>query len=412
MDVKGRNKISANIKYLSECANIIYTKIRAIGNSFSEENNNNQQQMVINVEDYKHGTISITIKDAVIKICLDGTNYEVLFKKYNNGFKFYNKKLGIEYTYTDTKLDDIVHLKEIIRIIGGQLDYFKYTSIDDFICVLKYASKDEDGWQSIERYVVDDSNIQELIEYTKQKKQDEYNIDIQDLYYDIKNPEFIEALKKKQEQEIRSQIESYTSGDYSVIEFPLPDSFIYQISSKPYSCVLPDEVQHFDEGEYLRRVLEEEKNAEKRLSHEIHSCGKDAENFESDEELEPDEDSEYNNSGYEDLDYDESDFEIDGDSEYSDFDENDSDCEDYKITYSSKEEPISEEDIIYIATAETLDVQDEISDIEELYEDIKNFAEKVKKIIRGRKRKLASQNNSFEDVNRKNSNNTEFDKDI
>lgn len=38
MDVKGRNKISANIKYLSECANIIYTKIRAIGNSFNEEN--------------------------------------------------------------------------------------------------------------------------------------------------------------------------------------------------------------------------------------------------------------------------------------------------------------------------------------------------------------------------------------
>lgn len=54
----------------------------------------------------------------------------------------------------------------------------------------------------------------------------------------------------------------------------------------------------------------------------------------------------------------------------------------------------------------------EFSDIEELCEDIKNFAEKVKKIIRGRKRKLASQNNSFEDVNRKNSNNTEFDKDI
>lgn len=65
MDVKERNEILANIRYLSECANILYTKIRAIG-SFYEQDSTNQGQMVINVEDYRHGTVSIPIKKDVI----------------------------------------------------------------------------------------------------------------------------------------------------------------------------------------------------------------------------------------------------------------------------------------------------------------------------------------------------------
>ncbi len=74
MDVEDRNKISANIKYLTECANIVYTKIKAIGNSVTEEDGTNQDQMVISVEDYRHGTISITSRKDIMKICLDGTN--------------------------------------------------------------------------------------------------------------------------------------------------------------------------------------------------------------------------------------------------------------------------------------------------------------------------------------------------
>ncbi len=357
-----------------------------------------------------------------------GTNYEVLCKKYkNNGFKFYNKELGITYVYIDRKLDDNVHLEEIVRSVGDNVDYFKYTSIDDFICVIKYASKDKNGCQSVDCYIVDDSNTQNLIEYTKLKKKNEDNADIEkhdvfdgDEYTD--SPEFIAKLKEKEEEEIKSQIENYKGSDYSVIDFPLSDSFVYQISSKPYSCVLPDNVHHFDEGEYIRRVLEEEKNAEKRLAEEIRSCEEGIENNYHETDIEEDDikdNDSYDNEefeAYEEFEPDEE-LEFDEDSECSDdLDYNDNDdtnCEEYKINHNRKEEHISEEDIICMATSDALDAQIEINELIGFCNDIELFAKKVKTIIYGRKKKFDSQGDTFGNTNREKSDkNTKFDRDI
>lgn len=421
MDVSERNKISANIKYLTECMNIIYTKIRVIGSDFFKEDGTPSDQMIISVEDYRHGTVTIAYRQGAIKICLDGTNYEIIFRKYkNNGFVFYNKELSIKYVYVDKPLNDTVHLIEIVKTVGDCVDYFKYTCVNDFYCALKYASKDKDGWCNVEHCTVDDSDIQGLIAYTMQKMDKKDKADFDDIESDeYKNdPELEKKLKEKEKLEIKKQIENYSGRDYSVIDFPLPDSFMYKITNKPYECVLPDKVQHFDDGEYIRRILEEEKNIERELSKEIRSCEDSVDNNECHDE-DCDDDINCNNNLEQNVYYDYEDA-----SDYDDYDENfedddldydsDIDSEDYKIINNRESsEYITEEDIIYMVDSETMDVQIETEELMDYYNEIEDFVKKIKAIIYGRKKKYDSQGDSFGNKSEKIQDKKEkYDKDI
>lgn len=259
MKKSDRKKLTANEYYIEQILSILYTKLKVI--ACNDENN--EKSKIFNIENYEHGTISISGRNDYIRIALDGTNYvSNFYKGKGDSLVFRNDQLQVEYIQDDKCLEDDIHLKSIMRVVGDSADFIKYIVVDDcFFVMLEHYKKDEDGITYAKNNVAFDYNDQELVDYAIEAMEKANEIDSQDLpenkeqnyskqTYEINEFEYDDEYDENEEIESFSSDEQY--DDYRIIEYESSAVLNTSYGEKSYSCDFPDEAQNFDYENYIK----------------------------------------------------------------------------------------------------------------------------------------------------------------
>ena len=258
MKKEDRKKLTASEYYLQQLMSILYTKLKVI----VSDDEKVVGRQVFNLENYEHGTISVTEKNGAIIAKLDGTNFVAKFYYKKDGSVAYrNDQLGIEYILSQKELNEQVKIKSIIRKVGDSADYMKYLVADDnFFVVLDFYKKDEKGTSSISNNIAHDYNDQELIDYVleQMEKAQELEKDADDsdevnTEEDVLPQSYEDDELCDDEEEIQSLSCEDNYDDYLVIDYQSDAVKNENDIDRPYSCDLPSMVQDFDYEQFIKK---------------------------------------------------------------------------------------------------------------------------------------------------------------
>ena len=381
--MESNDRLTANEFYLNNCMSLLYTKIKAVGLNFFDSKGNISRDNVINIENYEHGTVTFSEKSGAVQVSLDGTDFKGMFYLPKDGrFVYKCKPLNIEYMCCRDEIGEGAYLKKVLRKNGDNVDYFEYISNATFFILLKHCKKDEEGITVVSNNVACKYDKRRLYEYLQeemakaQELEDEEDIDLEldDDYYEMTDESrsfFEDRFTKAEQAEINAYSQCDDNDDYTTIDYSLKSILQDKESDEPYFCELPDRVEDFNYKSYIKGVYAKEEQGD--------------ESPKSDEEL-----SEENQS-QEDVEqhwvsYDEEDDDISAILETCLSEEGFVDDSLYKVTQNDVAvDDERKSDIVDMSVTETMDLNQEVNELLDIFQDMQSELVKIKAIIIKRK---------------------------
>ncbi|MBR2704051.1 MAG: hypothetical protein IKE91_01110 [Clostridia bacterium] len=323
MKLEDRKKLTANEFYLNECVAILDGKIRATGLNFFDEQGKLKPVNYLNIESFNHGTISCVCGKNLIQINWDGTNFNPIFVTKDGGnFVYRLKPLGIEYYYSERKLNEVVFEKIVYRKVGDSSEYYKFLLCGSMTILLEYCAHDEFGKTTVTNTKTKDYSDDELIEYMQEQMQiaEDYERErsegltptekVMELLEEVSandmdeldHPVLSSEFSQKELDEIDAYVTDDQGSDIFDIDYSIDNVFLAQYGDAPYNRGnYPDRIEDFDYQKFIKG--DDEPYTE--VSDVVYSTGPSDDDAKDYDESDPTIDSDYDDADGEDGVYDE-----------------------------------------------------------------------------------------------------------
>lgn len=278
MNRADRKKLTANEMYLNECIAILDGRIRAMGFNFFNEDGSLKPINHLSIESYNHGTITCICGKNLIQVNWDGTNFNPIFVTKDAGNFIYKlKPLGIEYYYSERKLNEVVYEKKICRKVGNSSEFFRFLLCGSMSILLDYCGYDENGKTTITNTKVSDYTDMQLIDYIQEQMQiaeeieqeqseqepltervrrifEELAADSMDDFVED-HPILGDEFTPAELEEIDAYVTDDPDADIFDIDYSLDKIFLQSDDDTPYDRgSYPDRIEDFDYQKFIRSI--------------------------------------------------------------------------------------------------------------------------------------------------------------
>ncbi len=350
-------RIDANNAYFRRILSILSTKCKVIPVSFNDKTGKEQESKLIQIADSQNNSVSLSKKKNVIKVALDGTNFvsQLAFSEDGTKYGYQNKLLGVEYYISEREMEDETLERIFSKKIGDIILRAKYYVRGDFVLITEFIQQGADEKSSValvntKAKKMNDIEllryIDEQIEISMEDEFDEEESDIEDAEQNEVYDELDEiAIREAHNKELEINDTVSQESDEIVL---FTDAINYKICAYDF----PYNVDEFDNKDY-------EKFTKGLINKKVSSNKQDNEEEEIEDEIieeqELEEDDYYYSS------------------------ENDH----YQVFYKEAiEDPILKNDTINMIYASISIENQEIIDIAESLNEVKDEFEKAERVIR------------------------------